>query len=217
MARSTFVRSARLAAALVALGIVQTAGAQAPGSEATPQHMEGYRGRWPFHLALGGGITAATGDFGDLFDMGFNGQASFILKKTTWPVGLRVDGLYSRHELKSGGVAAPGGTSVQVANDGVGHIGAFTANLVLPFRTGGISPYLVGGGGIYTTRFKTDASAAAEHKVNGGFDVGGGFAFHLPAIVDGYIEARFHSFNPKSDLFGKDSFQIIPITVGIVW
>lgn len=216
MARSTLVRSARLAVALVAVGFAQVADAQAAGGEATPQHMEGYRGRWPFHLAVGGGVTMPTGDFADLFDVGYNGQASFIVKRTTWPVALRIDGLYSRHELKSN-APTPGGSVTTVAADGVGHLGAFTANLVIPFRTGGLSPYLLGGGGVYTTRFKTSSSAAAEHEVNGGFDVGGGFAFHLPAVVDGYIEARFHSFSANSSLFGKNMFQIIPITVGIVW
>ena len=88
MARSTFVRSARLAVVLAAVGFAPVAGAQTMGTEVTPHHMEGYRGQWPFHLALGGGVTVPTGDFGDLFDVGYNGQASFIVKKTTWPVGL---------------------------------------------------------------------------------------------------------------------------------
>ena len=212
MARSSFGGTTRLAAAFLALGALRaTAYAQ------DDTHMEGYRGKWPFHLAVGGGLSLPTGDMGNIFDAGFNGQGSIIIKAKSWPVAFRADGLYSRFNMKTTGVLTPGGHPGVVADKGVGHVGAFTGNLVIPFGSGGISPYILGGGGIYTTRFHTNVLPAAEHQVKGGFDVGGGFNFHLSPIVDGFIEARFHSFDPNSKLFGKTQFAFVPITVGLVW
>jgi hypothetical protein len=216
MARSSVVRIGLGIAALV-IGSAALLGAQTTDKEGTaPGGMIGYRGRWPFHLAVGGGLTLPIGDMSDLFDAGYNAQGSVIFRKRTWPVALRFDGLYSRHEMKSP-VEAPGGIFGTTAHDGVGHLGAWTANLVLPFQTHGVGPYLIAGGGVYTTRFKTDVLGVSEHKVKSGFDGGAGFTFRLPALVDGYIEARFHSAYVDSELFEKERFNFIPITIGLVW
>jgi hypothetical protein len=155
-------------------------------------------------IGISGGAAIPVGDFGDLYSTGWNGTASLMFKSYGSPLGLRVDGMYNRLSVKDNAfVPLPGGGSVSSAS-----IAGANANLVYSLPGTGITPYLIGGGGIYSLKVHGDgfdSDATNKFGVNGGI----GASFPLSGF-NTFIEARFHHvFTDES------ATQFIPVTFGI--
>jgi hypothetical protein len=155
-------------------------------------------------LGISGGAAIPAGDFADLYTTGYNGTVSLMLKSVGSPIGLRIDGMYNRLSVKDDAfISIPGLGEVESAS-----IASANANLVYALPGTGITPYLIGGGGIYALKvhgddFDTDSEN--DFGVNGGI----GAAFPLSGF-NTFIEARLHH------IFSEDgSTQFIPVTFGI--
>lgn len=110
-------------------------------------------------------------------------------------LGFRVEGAY--HELKYSGNS----TRAQIWMAGA------DLELKVPTPTR-ISPYAIGGVGIYNTRRSLIVSAESTTKP--GVNIGGGLRF---ALSEGaaFIEARYHRAS------GDTGLRMVPITIGVLF
>ncbi len=157
----------------------------------------------PVSLGISGGAAIPIGDFSDFYTTGYNGTVSLGIKSVGSPIALRIDGMYNRLSLRDDAViTVPPNGFVESAS-----IASANANLVYALPGTGIMPYLIGGGGIYSTKLHGDnIDRDAENKfgLNGGL----GAAFPLSGF-NAFIEARLHH------VFSDRATQFIPVTFGI--
>ncbi|MEO8575500.1 MAG: outer membrane beta-barrel protein [Gemmatimonadales bacterium] len=155
-------------------------------------------------VGISGGAAIPFGDFGDFYTTGYNGTVSLMFKSVGTPLGIRIDGMYNKLNLKDDAIITiPGSGTVESAS-----IAAATANLVYSLPGTGISPYLIGGGGIYSLKVHGDNfDSDTENKagINGGI----GASFPLSGF-NTFIEARFHHVFTDGS-----ATQFIPVTFGI--
>ena len=155
-------------------------------------------------IGISGGAAIPAGDFGDFYTTGYNGTLSLGLKSVGSPIGIRIDAMYNKMSVKDDAtITLPGLGFVESAS-----IASANANLVYSLPGVGISPYLIGGGGIYATKLhgdNFDTDSENEFGVNGGI----GAAFPLSGFRT-FIEARLHHIFSEGS-----STQFIPVTFGI--
>jgi outer membrane protein with beta-barrel domain len=155
-------------------------------------------------FGLGAGVVVPTGSMADLNSTGYTGQASLRMQPAASPLGLQVDGFYSRLGLQ---------------NDIDGHsqmIGG-TANAVYAFSSvSPARPYLIGGVGVYNHKLTIDqVGSGSDTKF--GANAGAGFDFKLGA-ASLYAEGRFHAiFKAAVDAqtLEETTAYMIPLTVGL--
>jgi hypothetical protein len=154
-------------------------------------------------LGISAGATIPVGDFGDLYSTGYNGTVSLMFKSYGSPLGLRIDGMYNKMEVKDDGVITVPGGFIESAS-----IMGANANLVYSLPGTGITPYLIGGGGIYSLKphgEDIDFDSESDFGVNGGI----GASFPLSGF-NTFIEARLHHVFTE----GRAT-QFVPVTFGI--
>ena len=138
------------------------------------------QGTTTFNIA--GGLTLATGDFGNRNETGYNiiGGIGTMQRGTAY--GFRAEAFYNEFNQK--GVGGVSGTS---------HAGGATFNIVYDFIAPApnqpYSVYGIGGGGYYSTRESWYNTGA---ETNFGWNVGAGVRFPLSGF-SAYVEARYHS------------------------
>lgn len=145
-------------------------------------------------LSVSGGIAAPVSDLGDVADLGYNVAAGLNFGGTRVPIGLRFEGALNGFGLKR--IDA----DVRILNA--------TANAVVNFSQKSDSPYLIGGLGIYNTKF-TDFD---ESENGAGVNIGGGLRFPLGGLST-FFEARYHAILGERN----KGMQFIPITFGVVF
>jgi hypothetical protein len=146
-------------------------------------------------LSVSGGIAAPVNDLGDVADLGYNVAAGLNFGGTRSPVGARIEGSLSGFGLKD-------------FNEDVRILNA-TANAVVNLSQRADSPYLIGGLGLYNSKFGNDDSQNAV-----GVNLGGGLRFPL-ATLNTFFEARYHAM--LGDRRDGTNLQYIPITFGIIF
>lgn len=150
----------------------------------------------PFDFGILAGASMPTGDAGDVYDTGFNIGATLGISPALMPVGLRIDGVY--HSFGASG-----------AGEDLSLITA-TANATLGIPLGampGVSPYLIGGLGLYS------ADAGGEDRENEfGWNIGAGLSFALAGFST-FAEVRYNSFSLGDD----NDISFVPITFGIMF
>jgi hypothetical protein len=154
-------------------------------------------------LGISAGAAIPVGDFGDLYSTGYNGTVSLMFKSFGSPLGLRVDGMYNRMDVKDDGVIPVQNGFIESAS-----IMGANANLVYSLPGTGITPYLIGGGGIYSLKAhgdNIDLDSKSDFGVNGGI----GASFPLSGF-NTFIEARFHHVFTENQ-----ATQFVPVTFGI--
>lgn len=148
--------------------------------------------------AIGGGPSFATGDLGDVVDMGYNVQGSASLSIPVLPVGIRIDGLYNKHPSEF---------------DENHRTFAGNVNAVFSFPSIGITPYVIGGLGMYNTKIEHDDDQEVGHDHESssdvGFNIGAGVRLGLPGLSV-FGEARLHSISAEGG-----SVRFVPVTLGI--
>ena len=155
-------------------------------------------------IGISGGATIPVGDFGNFYTTGYNGTASLMFKSIGSPLGFRIDGMYNRLSVKNDAFVPDGaGGSVNSVS-----IAGANANLVYSLPGTGITPYLIGGGGIYSMKTHSDGfDSNAENK----FGVNGGIGASFPLSgFNTFVEARFHHVFTDGS-----ATQFIPVTFGI--
>jgi hypothetical protein len=146
-------------------------------------------------FGISGGLAAPMSDLGDLADLGYNITAGLFFGGTHLPIGARVDGSLNGFSLKN------------VSED----VRVLDATVNAVFNIGQVptSPYLIGGLGIYNSKFaKTDSENAV------GLNLGGGLRFPVGDYTT-FFEARYHVMLGDREVGAN--LQFIPITFGIVF
>jgi hypothetical protein len=152
-------------------------------------------------FSLGGGVDLPLGDFDDVAKLGFHGLAGVSVVPTNWPVGIQVDGNYSRFSDDT-----PFDVKFQLIYG--------TGNIVYKFKTSEdtrFRPYLIGGGGGYNCKVKGDdvPTGVDDSETKFGINAGAGFDFKAGSAGI-FVEGRFH------DVFTSGSnTTFIPFTVGV--
>jgi opacity protein-like surface antigen len=152
-------------------------------------------------FSLGGGLDLPLGDFDDAAKTGFHGMAGVSFIPNAWPVGIQVDGNYSRFSDDT-----PLDVKFQMIYG--------TADIVYKFKSSEDSkfrPYLIGGGGVYNFKATGDDVPDVGDNSVTKFGLNAGAGFDIKAGAAGlFLEGRFH------DIFTSGSnTKFIPITVGV--
>jgi opacity protein-like surface antigen len=161
-------------------------------------------------LGISGGAAIPAGDFGEDYTTGYNGTVSLMFKSIGSPIGLRVDGMYNKMSVKDDRVIDVPGFGVV---DGAVIAGA-NANLVYSLPGTGISPYLIGGAGVYNLKLDVDGGDDPDSDNKFGLNGGIGASFPLSGF-NTFIEARFHHIFTKNAFGDSAPTQFIPVTFGI--
>ncbi|HSJ05118.1 MAG TPA: outer membrane beta-barrel protein [Longimicrobiales bacterium] len=144
-------------------------------------------------FSVGGGLTIPTGDLGDVVKTGFNAQVGLDIAPVTLPVGFRFEGAFNQFGVDE--------------FDNNWRILSGVANAVLNIPSAGVTPYIIGGLGIYNQSI-TDSDFDSETDF--GINVGGGINVPLQGIRGIFVEARYHNIFTEGS-----STSFIPITLGL--
>ena len=125
-------------------------------------------------LGISGGAAIPVSDLGDDFTTGYNGTVSLMFRSFGSPIGLRIDGMYNHMSVKNDRTIVQPGFGVL---DAVA-ISSANANLVYNLQGTGITPYLIGGAGIYN--LKSDIQDADDPDSQNKFGVNGGIGASFP-------------------------------------
>lgn len=182
----------------------------------------------PFHFGASVGGAIPTGNYANNvyggWDFGLNFAVPLAHRSPFW---FQIDLNYASFGVNDQTLIQHG------ANTGYSSLSSATGNLVYNFQTTGpVTPYILGGGGIYD-RYTQLANVTGTYvycdpffgwcgyygsydlrgrtEIAGGWDAGGGFRFRMrPVRV--FIEARY-----SSALTNHGSTNIVPITIGVEW
>ena len=164
----------------------------------------------PVSFGIAAGASFPTGDLGDGGNTGFHGMVTLGMTPAMVPFGLRIDGMYNNiggDDQTIGGETLTGQSFETLA-----------ATVNAMFSMPGMmvtSPYLIGGVGYYSSRFKSD-QGDSERTNDLGLNLGIGAKFNLSGFGT-VAEVRSHTiFDGDDDLdIGNSSF--IPLTFGIMF
>ena len=171
-------------------------------------------GRWGGAMfRIGGGATIPTGDIKDFYKTGFDGTVSVGYHPGTWPVGIRFDGNYDR---LSGKDFTVGGVTSTISNVAIWS-GTGELTLGVPPMMH-VTPYAVGGGGIYHFSNFGAGNGSGTNNDNGsvnkfGWNLGGGIGFGMGGSQL-FLESRYTRVNMGS---GNGNVTFIPVIIGLTF
>ena len=155
-----------------------------------------------YAVGIGGGAAIPVGKLGDVQKTGYSALIILAVGSPDVPLGLRFDGIYNNLTQQPSS-AGPTRGDLRVA-------GAL-ANLVYALPGTYAKPYLLAGGGWYSSKPDT---TGAKSQSNFGFNAGLGSTFALGPAA-GFLEARYHTISRSVAKGGV--FQFVPITVGLMF
>lgn len=180
----------------------------------------------PFHVAIEGGYTATVGSTGDNLDDGGNvGLGVSWFPSASLPVGLRIDGSWSHFDAKYAYFDNSGDAFTHSHEDIYG--GDVDLQFNLPRASSRYQFYLLGGAGWYREQQVVDqfeagcppylyycgpSYAGRQSSTTGwrsSWNAGVGGEVALPEGMSFFVEARYQSIAPHSDM------QFVPIRVGL--
>jgi opacity protein-like surface antigen len=161
---------------------------------AAPASAQGYN---PFQIGAAGGIAFPTADLGRVTNTGYDIAVMVGYKPELTPISVRAEAAYNQFGSKvfSGNVNIP----------------SFTGNLVFGLPTGMLSPYAIGGAGLYRTNVNVNGGGAAGEN-HFGFNIGGGVKIPLSSSFETFVEARYNRVTVTNG-----SFSFIPVTFGVMF
>lgn len=149
----------------------------------------------PFQLGVAGGVTQPMSDLSDAAKLGYNATAALGINLPFIPVGLRIDGAYNLFGEK-------------ITGAGKLHSISATGNVVWRLPLVGISPYVIGGAGLYMLGSDLDGATTENHF---GWNAGAGINLPL-SFVKAFVEARYNNVS-----IDGGSMKFVPVTVGIMF
>jgi hypothetical protein len=153
----------------------------------------------PFQLGVAGGVSQPMSDLKDAADLGYNGTVAMGINLPFIPVGLRIDGAYNQFGEKAGIGAKL-------------HVVSATGNVVWRLPSVGISPYLIGGAGLYmSTATSTGTVSATQSDSHLGWNAGAGINLPL-SVFKAFVEARYNSYSTDAG-----TVKFAPLTLGIMF
>jgi opacity protein-like surface antigen len=100
---------------------------------------------------------------------------------------------------------------IKDVEDGNFNIPSFTANAIFKLPTGGFTPYLIGGAGLYRPGGEVAGFSDSENKF--GWNAGGGISMPLSGFKV-FVEARFNQVRGSD---GDPNVNFVPITFGAIF
>jgi len=153
----------------------------------------------PFQLGIAGGAAQPMSDLSDGAKLGYNGTVAMGINVPFIPVGLRIDGAYNQFGEKAGIGAKL-------------HVMSATGNVVWRLPSIGVSPYLIGGAGLYMTTTTTTGTVSATQTDNHlGWNAGAGINLPL-SVFKAFVEARYNRVSATGG-----SLEFVPVTFGIMF
>ena len=152
-------------------------------------------------FGVAAGVAIPVSDLGDVSKTGFNVTGILGFHPSMIPLGVRLDVAYSSFDIKDNPQNITGNF----------HFTSVTGNLVYSIPSTGVSPYLIGGAGLY------NAAADLPNVISGsdnkfGWNIGGGIKLPLSGF-DTFLEARYNQVQVDNG----NSLKFIPITFGIMF
>ena len=169
---------------VAAAGLALSAAVAAPASAQATEDLRTVR------FGVQGGLSMPMGDFGDFAGTGYTIGGLLDARPASLPFGIRFNVDYHNW----GGEDLFEDTDFNVLS------GTAAAMFTVP-TTGGISPYVLGGIGMYRFGCGDDCDSSTDF----GFNLGGGLNFNL-GTMDTFAEVRYHS---------ADDTNFLPIVFGI--
>ena len=156
-------------------------------------------------IGISGGAAIPVGGLADDYTTGYNGTASLMLKSFGSPIGLRIDGSYNHMAVKNDRTIIIPGSGIANAVA----ISTANANLVFNLPGTGMTPYLIGGAGVYN--MKIDVEDADDPDSFNKFGLNGGIGASFPLSgFNAFIEARYHHV-----FTDNQATQFVPVTFGL--
>lgn len=169
---------------VAAAGLALSAAVAAPASAQATEDLRTMR------FGVQAGLSMPMGDFGDLANSGYTVGGLLDWRGANMPFGMRFNVDYGSWA----------GDEDVLDLDYNMFSGTAAAMFTVP-TTGGISPYVLGGLGLYSFGCSEDCDRETEF----GFNLGGGLNFNL-GTLDTFAEARYHK---------AGDFSFLPIVFGI--
>ena len=163
-------------------------------------------GQKTYALGIGGGAAIPVGKLSNTQVTGFNGIVALALGAPDLPIGVRFDGIYNNFSRKN--VISAQGSATNTYGF---RIAGLLANVVYAFPGTSVKSYIVGGGGLYNTKFDVAGSKSENHA---GLNAGAGLTFGLGPIAS-FIESRYHFISREPTKGGVIHF--VPITFGLMF
>jgi len=160
-----------------------------------------------YALGVGGGAAIPVGKLSNIQNTGYNGMVVLAVGSAELPIGVRFDGIYNN--LVKNTVPVPEGSPAATSSDLRIVAGLF--NLVFAFPGTSAKPYMLAGGGLYSTRSDVSGTKA---KTDFGFNAGAGITFGLGPFA-AFLESRYHTISRNEADGGV--IQFVPITVGLLF
>lgn len=151
----------------------------------------------PISIGIAGGGALPMSDFADVSKTGYNGTLVVALKLPMIPVGLRLDGAYNHFSTK--------------AVDGNTQVASVTGNLTYNLPSIGISPYLIGGAGMYSSLAKVSGLGSSARANDFGWNAGAGIKVPL-VMFSTFVEARYNRVSVEGG-----AMEFVPLTFGIMF
>ena len=155
----------------------------------------------PFQIGIAAGAALPMDDLKDVSDVGFNVTGTIGFHPQMIPLGIRVDVAYNSFSLND-----------DVGVDGNIHFTSVTGNLVWSIPSEAVSPYFIGGAGLYNLGVDIP-NLFGDSDNRFGFNIGGGIKFPLSGF-DTFLEARYNQISGSD---GSNSLKFIPITFGLMF
>jgi hypothetical protein len=156
-------------------------------------------------LGVGGGATFPVSDLNNFDKTGFNVLATLGFRIPSFPLGLRVDGMFNQLPSRMSGSS---NSQIWTVNANL------VANLVnVPHAVA--VPYLIAGVGYYNTRYRVTTSGGTIETTgnihNNDVGINGGVGLRIGlGSASLFAEGRYHYI-----FVSGTHLQMIPLTVGI--
>ena len=147
-------------------------------------------------FSIAGGPSFATGDAGDLLDMGYHAKVAASFSLPLLPIGLEADAMWTQFDYSD-------------IEDASSRILSGSLNAVINLPTPVITPYLIGGVGMYNGKDDVPGlDTESENEV--GVNAGVGVRLGLVGLGGVFAEARLHNIFTEGE-----STRFVPVSLGI--
>lgn len=151
----------------------------------------------PISFGIAGGGSLPMSDLSDGSSTGYNGTLALALKLPMIPVGLRFDGAYNHFGAKVG--------------DGKLQVASATANVTYNLPSLGVSPYVIGGGGYYSSLVSASGLPSSPRSNDFGWNAGAGVKVSF-LVFSAFVEARYNRI-----MVDGGSVDFMPLTIGLMF
>jgi opacity protein-like surface antigen len=154
----------------------------------------------PVEFGFAAGASLPVSDLSDATNTGFNVTGTVGFHPQMIPLGVRVDVAYNRFGIKNNSAGITGDF----------HFTSVTGNLEYSIPSEAVSPYLIGGAGVYNASGSINGSSGGSSN-KFGWNLGGGIKMPLSGF-DTFLEARYNQIQGNGG-----SVKFIPITFGVMF